>query len=298
MANRYSYLFVPATKADAFLRKLNAAPKPAETPHAVIFDLEDSISESYKTSARTLLHRVIAEHHCRLSGLFRWFVRINDCSSPFHAGDLEMLRDLGPREIAVKLPKCRSREDVVSMGEFHRESAPLMPTIETLEGYGNRESILACASKMGMKHAGFGAGDMSMELGVERDYNLPVLRHVIFELLIAAKCHGLGLIDSPSRVLPAEGRDWESLVAGEAAFAAANGFAGKSAIHPAQVPVIEQTFHSEAKVAWAQAVVADLESQSQTRAIRSEHTGTYCGTPSLKHAKRILRDSDEAQEQG
>lgn len=298
MTNHHSYLFVPATKADAFLRKLVAVPGSDDTPYAVIFDLEDSISESYKMSARTLLHRVIAEHYCRLSGLFRWYVRINDCSSPFHAGDLEMLRDLGPREIAVKLPKCRNREDVLSMGDFHRETAPLMPTIETLEGYEHRQSILACASKMGMKHAGFGAGDMSMELGVERDYNLPVLRHVICELLIAAKRHGLGLIDSPSRVLPAEGRDWESLVAGEAAFAASNGFAGKSAIHPAQVPVIERTFHSEEKVAWAQAVLADLERHSQTRAIRSEQTGTYCGTPSLKHAKRILRGSGEPQGQG
>jgi citrate lyase subunit beta/citryl-CoA lyase len=289
MASYYSYLFIPATKADAFLKKLNAVSNSLTVPYVVIFDLEDSINETYKESARELLRKAIAEHYSSSGPLFKWYIRINGCASPWFSEDVELLRGLANHEIGVKLPKCRDPEDLVSVEEFHSASAPMIPTIETLEGYENRDSIIDYSRKIWVKNVGFGAGDIAMQLGIERDYSLPVLRHVFCELILATKRHGLNLIDAPSRVLPAVDSDWESLVTEESVFALDNGFAGKGAIHPSQVPIIEQVFRFEGGVAWARKVLSEFENQNPTRAIRSDETCNYAGTPSLKYAKWILQ---------
>ena len=170
----------------------------------------------------------------------------------------------------------------------HSPTAPMIPTIETLEGYENREAIMAYANEIGVQQIGFGAGDMTLELGVDRDYALPVVQHVICNLIITAKRHGLDLIDSVSRVLPGEGREWQAPIAEEARFARANGFAGKKAIHPAQVPIIEEVFNAQRELDRARKLLVDFDDRNPTRAVRSSETGDYVGTPSLKRAERTL----------
>jgi citrate lyase beta subunit len=208
---------------------------------------------------------------------------------------MELLHSLRPKDIGIMLPKCGNDEDLKSVEEFHRPLVPIIPTIETIEGFEYRNNIFDLSKKIGVKCIAFGAGDMSLDLGIERNYALPVLRHVICALLVSAKRYKLDLIDSPSRVLPGKGSDWEQLIAEECVFASDNGFSGKLAIHPSQVRIIEQVFNSESKIERARKVLADFENNPQTQTVRSSETGDYIGTPVLRYAKWILQ-SNKMQE--
>ncbi|OOZ42794.1 HpcH/HpaI aldolase/citrate lyase family protein [Solemya elarraichensis gill symbiont] len=268
-------------------------------PYAIIFDLEDSIRDEYKESARELLRSVFTEYSDTCGDLFRCWVRINDRSSEFFSDDLKWLHSFDTRHFGVKIPKCSGREDIIALEHLHSDSTPIIPTIEALKGYENRDIIMESAQQTGIKNIGFGAGDMTLELDIERDYTLPILQHIICELVIASKRHGLDLIDSTSRVLPKSGSGWQALIEEEVAFSCANGFSGKKAIHPEQVPVIERVFSSrhERDVVRAREVMDDIDSQSKTRAIRSSKTGNYVGNPSIKHATRVLETSDDSDDE-
>jgi len=288
--SRYSHLFVPATKADAYLKKLDAGRDASTLPYVVVFDLEDSIDETHKDSARELLRDAIAAHFSRYGQWFRWYVRVNSCASPWFSDDLALLREFPEYRIGLRLPKCRDREDLVAVEEYHSPANPVIPSIETLKGYSNRDRICEYCSKMQVRTLSFGAGDLSMELGIERDYSLPVLQHIYCDLLISARRHGLELFDSPSRVLPSADPVWEQQLAAECLAALENGFAGKGAVHPSQVKIIETVFSSDNRVAWAEKLLSEYEVGHPTRAIRSKDSNTYAGTPSLKYAQWILKN--------
>ncbi len=291
MRNLYSYLFVPATKARSFFERLCRKESEIIIPYAVIFDIEDSIYEFYKKEARTLLSAIVDDYHHEFKDSFKWFVRINDCSTPYFAEDLDWLTRLKNQPFGIKLPKCRTLDDIKAVGGFHSAEHEVIPTIETLEGYRNRESIMHHAHQVGIRNVGFGAGDMSLELGIERDYSLPVFQHVICELIVAAKSHGLNIIDSTSRILPQENTDWETALTREAIFSRANGFSAKKSIHPAQIKIIESAFSRNDEKTASARVLEDFDPQKPTRAVRSSITGNYLGNPSIKQADKVLIES-------
>jgi citrate lyase beta subunit len=292
MTSRYSHLFVPATKADTYFKKLDTNHDDSTLPYVVVFDLEDSIGGAFKDSARELLRNTIATHFSRYGQLFRWYIRINPSTSPWFSDDLALLREFSDYRIGLRLPKCRDREDLVAVEEYHSPTAPVIPAIETLQGYSNRDRICEYCSKIQVRSLGFGAGDLSMELGIERDYSLPVLQHLYCALLITTRRHGLNLFDTPSRVLPSADTACEEQLADECFTALENGFTGKGAVHPSQVKIIESVFSSNSKIAWAKKLLWEFEKKNDpaTRAVRSKEDNTYAGTPSLKYAKWILKN--------
>lgn len=159
---------------------------------------------------------------------------------------------------------------------------------------------MAYGASMGMLHVAFGAGDMSLELGVERDYQLALLQHVIMSLVVSAKTHRLRLIDAPSRVIPStqSTRGWQLMLEEECRWSHANGLSGKLAVHPEQIATIHGVFDQRSKFEWAKQVVADFADNPGKRSVVSSVTGGYMGTPTLKQAQAILAQTASKPESG
>ena len=291
MKSKHSYLFVPALKTDSFFNSLELKYLDNTLPHSVIFDLEDSISEKYKDIARGELYKAVDKNYNLKQDQFDWYVRINSFTSSYFDDDIEWFSTLPGKGIGIMLSKCNNQKELEILKHKIDKIIKVIPLIETIEGFEDRNNIFNYSKSVGIKKIAFGAGDLSLELGIERDYGLAVLQYVIASLLVTSKKNGLGLIDSPSRILPGKNGNWEHLLAKECIWANQNGFSGKLAVHPAQVSFIDHAFSNEEKVIWAQKVLSDFEQSEKMRAIRSSESDNYIGTPILKYARYILNKS-------
>jgi citrate lyase subunit beta/citryl-CoA lyase len=270
-----SWLFVPADSNKKMMKAL------ASAADAVIFDLEDSVAPSQKALARELLG-LLPERRDREPE--RW-VRINPIGTDAHGEDLEVLDDLAIDGIV--LPKCESGDDVADFcAAFAPKSLPVHAIVtETAASlYGLLSYREAGPSLAAMS---WGAEDLSAALGASSKY--AANGDLAFTYKLARSLCLAGAV--AAEVQPVDGvfadfRDEEGLRA-EAEAAAREGFTGKLAIHPAQVPVINAAFTpSPEDVAHAHAIVAAFEAQPDAGVLSVD--GKMVDLPHLTQARRVL----------
>ena len=239
-----SWLFVPADSNKKMMKALSSA------ADAVIFDLEDSVAPSQKTIARELLGLL---PHRRDGEPERW-VRINPLGSDAHEDDMAILDDLNVA--GVVLPKTENGDDVA---DFCAELAPrslpvhaiVTETAASLFGllsYRDAGSSLAAMS--------WGAEDLSAALGASSKYGPDGQLGFTYRLARSLCLAGAVAAEvQPVDGVYADFRDEAGLIA-EARAAAAEGFTGKLAIHPAQVEPINAAFTPSAnEIDHARAIV-------------------------------------------
>ncbi len=284
-----SLLFVPADSE----RKMAKAM--ASGADAVILDLEDSIAPDSKPRAREIAREFLtatlptsAPDHPRI------YVRINDFATPFWQADLAALETGLPH--GILLPKARSGEDVhqLSVALDHAEEKSQVPSGRTrilalvTEVAG---SVLQLPSYIGASNrlAGltWGAEDLSAEIGaranreIDGTFTSPY-RLVRDMMLITATAAEVPAIDT----VYIDYRNHTGLAL-EASIAARDGFVGKMAIHPDQVPIINEAFTpSPAEVERAKAIVAAFEATGGAGVVGFE--GRMLDRPHLVLAKRTL----------
>ena len=267
-----SWLFVPA---DSEKKIAKAAESEAD---AVIFDLEDSVVPARKAEAREIL-KTLPE---RSGGPDSW-VRINPIGSEHHKHDLELISrgDIS----GIVLPKAEGGWDVVELG--HRTGTIPIHAIVTetaaslfgLLSYRDPQSPLAAMS--------WGAEDLSAALGASSKYDEGGELAFTYKLarslcLAGAVAAGVQPVDG----VFADFRD-EAGLKQEADAAQREGFTGKLAIHPAQVPIINAAFTpSSADVQHAEAIVAAFEAQPDAGVLSVG--GKMVDRPHLVQARRVL----------
>lgn len=173
-------------------------------------------------------------------------VRVNDPGSDEGARDAASLA-AGPPPDAFMIPKVTTDAGIRDARRLLGD-VPLIPIIETVRGLENVADIGAAGPAIaGPAIAGpaaaapavaaliFGGFDLSVELGAEPEWE-PLL-YARSRVVHAAALSGIEAIDMPSRDL----RDMTGL-RDEAAKARRLGFAGKVAVHPAQIPAIHEVF--------------------------------------------------------
>jgi len=270
-----SWLFVPADSNKKMMKAL------ASAADAVIFDLEDSVAPSQKALARELLG-LLPERRDREPE--RW-VRINPIGTDAHGEDLEVLDDLAIDGIV--LPKCESGDDVADFcAAFAPKSLPVHAIVT--------ETAASLFGLLSYREAGpslaamsWGAEDLSAALGASSKY--AANGELAFTYKLARSLCLAGAV--AAEVQPVDGvfadfRDEEGLRA-EAETAAREGFTGKLAIHPAQVPVINAAFTpSPEDVAHAHAIVAAFEAQPDAGVLSVD--GKMVDLPHLTQARRVL----------
>jgi citrate lyase subunit beta/citryl-CoA lyase len=272
MSEPRSWLFVPADSERKVTKALDSE------ADAIIFDLEDSVTPAMKAVARDLIRNLL-----KRSGGPQWWVRVNPLGSEFIKDDLELIAIADIHGIV--LPKAESGDDVRQLA--HRTGnipvhAIVTETAASLFGllsYRDPASPLAAMS--------WGAEDLSAALGASSKYDADGGLSFTYELarslcLAGAVAAGVQPVDG----VFADFKDDKGLKA-EAEAARREGFTGKLAIHPAQVPVINAAFTpSKDDVAHAEQVVAAFEAQPSAGVLSVG--GKMVDRPHLVQARRVL----------
>jgi len=283
-----SFLFVPA---DGGGKKLDKAM--ASGADAVIVDLEDSISAAGKAAARKSAADFVADA-VKQNTRPRLLVRVNGFATGLTDADLDAV--VPARPDAIMLPKAEggagvihadakltAREAIAGVPDGHIKIVAIATETATalfLAGtYGGASERLEGLT--------WGAEDLSAELGAEtnRDRDGRFLdpyrlaRALCLAGAAAARVQAIDTITADFRNLELLRRETEE--------ARRDGFTGKMAIHPAQVPVINELFTpTPAAIAMARAVIAAFESNPDKGAVGID--GVMYDRPHLERARQLL----------
>jgi citrate lyase subunit beta/citryl-CoA lyase len=267
-----SWLFVPA---DSDKKVAKAIDSEAD---AIIFDLEDSVVPDRKAAARGLLKGLGAR-----TGGPRWWVRINPIGSEHIKDDLDLLA-LGDIE-GIVLPKAESGADIIQLAHrtgnipIHAIVTETAASLFGLLSYRDAKSPLVAMS--------WGAEDLSAALGASSKYEASGELAFTYRLarslcLAGAVAAGVQPVDT----VFADFRD-EAGLTKEARAAAAEGFTGKLAIHPAQVAPINAAFTpSSEEIAHARAIIAAFAADPQAGVLSVD--GKMVDRPHLIQAQRVI----------
>lgn len=267
-----SWLFVPADSESKIAKALDT------DADAIIFDLEDSVAPASKATARELLKKLPQR-----SERPQLWVRINPIGSEFHRDDLHLI---GVADIhGIVLPKAESGADVIQLAHrtgnipIHAIVSETAASLFNLLSYRDPKSPLAAMS--------WGAEDLSAALGASSKYDSDGGLSFTYKLarslcLAGAVAAGVQPVDG----VFADFRDDDGLKA-EAEAARREGFTGKLAIHPAQVPVINAAFTpSGDEVRHAEEIVAAFEAHPDAGVLSVG--GRMVDRPHLVQARRVL----------
>ncbi len=218
----------------------------------VTIDLEDAIAPQHKDEARTATLALFTDP-IPDDGVER-VVRINCLRTPEGLADLQAIIESDTPPPALMLPKVKSPDEIVVHEELlagTHAGIRFHVIIETNEGLECAHEIARCSDRIDSLL--FGGVDMAAELRVEPVWD--ALLYARSRLVHAAASAGLDLVDVPFLDL----NDDQGL-ADEARKCADLGITGKGAIHPKQIPVLNETFSpSPEDVDRARRVIAEFE---------------------------------------
>lgn len=282
-----SLLFVPADGGS----KLDKAM--ASGADAVIVDLEDSISPEGKAGARKLAADFIVEA-VKAASRPRRLVRVNGLATGLTDADLDAV--VPARPDAIMLPKAEGgagvihadaklsvREAVSGLPEGH--IAIVAIATETATALFLAGSYAGASTRLvGLT---WGAEDLSAELGAEAN-RAPDGRFLDPYRLARTLCLA-GAAAAQVQAIDTVAVDFRNVAAlrRESEEARRDGFTGKMAIHPAQVPVINEVFTpTPAAVAKARAVIAAFEANPGKGTVGID--GVMYDRPHLARARQLL----------
>lgn len=260
----------------------------------LLIDLEDSVALPAKEEARRVTSEFLREQQAKTERP-RLFVRVNGLTTGLIDADLDGVMGAGPDGIV--LPKTVGGADVAHLGaklavreaEFGLEDGATRILAIATE---NAAGVFALGTFAGASHRlmglTWGGEDLSADLGAEanRDesgaYTEPY-RLARSLTLFGAAAAGVDAVDSVFTNF----RDMAGLEA-ECRAARRDGFVAKMAIHPAQVPVINEAFTpSPEAIERAQAVIEAFSNNRGAGVVGVN--GEMLDRPHLLRAERLLR---------
>lgn len=218
-----TWLYVPGDRPDRFGKAVDSG------ADAVILDLEDALVPARKAYARAAVAEFLASRHP-----VPVQVRINALGSPDLELDLAALAGL-PGLGGLRLPKVDSPDRVRRLGE---ELPPLHCTIESALGLERAYDI--ATAHPAVASIGLGEADLSADLNVTGEAGLAWARG---RIVVAARAAGL---PPPAMSVYPNVTDLDGL-AGSCKAGRAQGFLGRAAIHPRQLPIIVAAFRPPAE---------------------------------------------------
>jgi len=278
-----SLLFVPADSDRKLARGLESG------ADALILDLEDSVAAANRATARRLAREFLEAHG---SDRIRRYVRINPLASGLALADLAAT--VAGRPDGILLPKC-TPEDVRTadhyLSAFEAAVGAPVGAIQIIAiATETPQAVFALGGYTGasprLEAITWGAEDLAACLGgnnrtSDGEYDGPY-RLARSLCLLAASAAGVAAIDT----IYTDFRDEAGLKA-ECAAARRSGFAGKMAIHPAQLSAINEAFSvSAAERDWAERVVAAFAANPDAGTLALD--GKMIDKPHLVLARRLL----------
>ena len=216
---RRSALYVPADNARA-LEKARSLDN-----DVLIIDLEDAVAPDAKGRARAALADAVAA----LRGPREIVIRVNASDAPQSADDLKAA--VAARPDAILLPKVRSAGDVAAVAE-QTGGIPLWAMIEMPSAMLNLHEIAHTVQGLVL-----GANDMLKELGGRHRADRANLHHIMSEMVLMARAHGIVALDGVHNHI-----DDTQRFALACEQARDFGFDGKTLIHPSQIAACHAAF--------------------------------------------------------
>ncbi len=240
-----SLIFVPGNNLRFIekAKKLNA--------DIVCFDLEDSVPDKEKASARMLIIDALKSRKSYVASIF---VRVNSPASGKVQDDLNKIIHKGIDGVVI--PKVNTAAEVkaiikrLSALEKSRglETTPIIPSIESAEGIVNTYNI--AKSDKRVVAVVFGVFDLLSDMGIEYSKNSAGATFSRSKIPVDASAAGVASIDAIWQDL-ADSKGFEK----DCKFGKNLGYSGKSIIHPDQIPIAHKIFYpTETEIRWAKKV--------------------------------------------
>jgi citrate lyase subunit beta / citryl-CoA lyase len=282
-----SLLFIPADSEKKLAKGF------ASGADCLILDLEDSVAPEAKHKAREQAFAFLADAMPR-SPRPRLYVRVNGLKTGLTEADLCAV--MGAPPDGVLLPKCLNGAAIQHLGamlavkeaehDLANGATRIMAIVtETAASIFNLGTYAGASQRL--EGLTWGAEDLAACLGAETNrgagggYSFPYLLARNLTLFAAASAAALP-IDAVHRKF----RDLAELRL-ECEVAKRDGFAGKMAIHPAQIAIINEIFMpSKESIAKARAIVAAFEAEPKAGVIGLN--GEMLDLPNLTKARRLL----------
>ena len=217
----------------------------------VCFDLEDSVPDNEKISARKLIKNALKSRSEYSSSIF---VRTNSPLSGKIPSDLKEIIQKGIDGIVVpkvdNIIELKKIQKILSSLEKSKKLKPIqiIPSIESAEGVVNSYAIASFGKRV--TAIVFGIFDLLNDLGVEYTKNSPGGKYSRYKIPVDAAAAGISAIDGI----------WQDLndpkgLQDDCNFGKSLGYAGKSVIHPDQITVVHKSFYpNKAEILWAEKV--------------------------------------------
>jgi citrate lyase subunit beta/citryl-CoA lyase len=280
-----SMLFVPGDSERKFAKATGIG------ADALILDLEDAVAPSRKEEARALVAGLLDDGSPRE---WSFFVRVNPFDTGLTLADMAAV--VKPGLDGLLIPKADGAADIVRIGhyldafeqragiEVGSVKLAVVATETPAAVFGLASYTPAHPRLVGLT---WGAEDLGAAVGAtakrEDDGSwTPPYQQVRALCLFAAAAAGV----APVETLYADFRDAEGLEA-DCRRARRDGFAGRLAIHPAQVATINRAFSpSDQELAEARRIVAAFAAQPDAGTLGID--GKMYDQPHLKAARRTL----------
>lgn len=293
-----SLLFVPADSPRKLEKSLQSG------SDVLIFDLEDAVSPARKQEGRVELVKFLTE--VKRAGLKtpELYVRVNALTTGMTLADLAAVMPCRPA--GVVLPKSTGARDLGLLTAYLEAFEHLYPLEKTASDDAQAQSltsIIAIVTETADSLAGlneykgatprlagmmWGAEDLSGDIGAltnkvegTSDWTSPfsLVRSLC---LFAASAAGVPAIDT----VPTDIHNVDALMR-ETKQAYRDGFSAKAAIHPGQVPVINEAMTPDAATQeWAERVIAAFAASASVGVATLD--GKMLDTPHLRLAKKII----------
>lgn len=276
-----SKLFVPGVRADLFAK---AAGGDAD---ALSFDLEDSVPADAKDAARAAVRAFLTSDDATASRK-TMIVRVNALDSADFAADVAALA--GTRLDLINLPKAETADslcEAVAALDRHGIAARLLVNVETPRGLANAAAIAAAHPRVAGLQVGL--NDLFEPLGIDRKGPRNV-HAALWAVRLAASAGADAFAYDGAWPDIADAQGFRA----EAEMARSLGYAGKSCIHPSQVPIANAVFDRVGDVAEARRVVAAARDAAATGRGAFTLDGRMIDRPAIARAEALLAAAGEA----
>ncbi len=240
-----SLLFVPGNNP-RFLEKAKTIPA-----DIVCFDLEDSVPDSEKKSARKLIKDALKSRSAYSADIY---VRTNSPVSGKIPDDLEEIVQKGLDGIVI--PKVNNAKEFlklqknISKLEKKRKlkPIPIIPSIESAEGVVNTYEIASSSKRV--VAVVFGVFDLLNDMGIEYTKQPEGAKYARAKVPLDARAASVYAIDAIWQDLQDQNGLKEDCAIGKNL-----GYVGKSIIHPDQIQIAHELFApNKAEMEWARKV--------------------------------------------
>jgi len=274
-----SLLFVPGNNP-RFLEKAKSSKS-----DIVCFDLEDSVPDSEKNTARALIKDALKSRTSYSSSVY---VRTNSPASGKIPDDLKEVIQKGLDGIVI--PKVNNTAEltkiikIIQTLEKKRKIQPILviPSIESAQGVYNTYDIASCSKRI--PAIVFGVFDLLNDLGIEYVKQPEGGKYSRAKIPLDARAAGISAIDAIWQDL----KDLDGLKQ-DCIIGKSLGYAGKSIIHPDQIHIAHQIYApNKSEIEWANKVCSIYEESTKKGKGATVVDGKMIDEVHYKQAKALL----------